>query len=286
MISALLAFMAVMAGRAAWLGASGARVRPLDASGQQAPTAVPRSLAACCAAADLPIDPVRVWRWYRLVVVGGPTVVLIGTGLPIAAVSVVGLLAAPRLALPSLQRRQAVRRDVQLAPFLERVASSIRSGRSVRSALVEVARRTERPLGAELAPLADALDHGASLEAAVEHWSSGPSAGAEVRLAAAALRMGARAGGEVARAVDGLAATLRERRELRGEVVALATQASTSAGLLVVAPIGFAALVSTIEPGTVRFLLGTPAGLVCLTVGLALDAAGAFWMQRIVGRTT
>jgi tight adherence protein B len=86
----------------------------------------------------------------------------------------------------------------------------------------------------------------------------------------------------VARAVDAVAATLRERREVQGEVVALATQARTSAGLLVVAPLGFAALVSTIEPGAVEFLVGTPLGWACLAGGLGLDALGAVWMQRIV----
>src|SRR5690606_2841281 len=96
--------------------------------------------------------------------------------------------------------------------------------------------------------------------------------------------LGARAGGEVARAVDGVAASLRERREVRGELVALATQARTSAMLLVVAPLGFAGLMSTVEPGAIRFLLGTPLGLLCLAAGLALDAAGGWWMQRIVGR--
>ena len=86
----------------------------------------------------------------------------------------------------------------------------------------------------------------------------------------------------MSRALDRVAATLRERRELRGEARALSTQARASAGVLTIAPIAFAGLVSTIEPGVVGFLLTTPAGLACLAVGLALDGLGALWMARIV----
>jgi tight adherence protein B len=101
-------------------------------------------------------------------------------------------------------------------------------------------------------------------------------------LAVTALALGGKAGGEVARALDRVAATLRERRELRAEVRALATQARASAGVLIVAPLAFAALVSTIEPAVAGFLLASPLGLACLAVGLALDGLGALWMAHIV----
>lgn len=278
-----LAAAAVVAARGAWVARSGGAARRLDGTRPEV-DAVPRSIAACCAAAEIDLEPATAWRWYRAALLVGPVLVVVAAGPPLAAVVLVAIAAAPRLALPWLRRRRDERRDAQLTPFLERVASSIRSGRSVRSALTEVARGMERPLRTDLAPLADALDHGAALEDAVERWAADAGASSEVRLAAAALRLGARAGGEVARAVDGVAASLRERREVRGELVALATQARTSAVLLVVAPLGFAGLMSTIEPGALAFLLGTPLGLLCLTAGLLLDAAGGWWMQRIVGR--
>jgi tight adherence protein B len=56
--------------------------------------------------------------------------------------------------------------------------------------------------------------------------------------------------------------------------------------VLGLAPLAFTALVSTIEPGMVRFLLTTPVGLVCLAGGLGLEAAGMVWMSRIVAAAT
>lgn len=243
---------------------------------------VPASVVACCAALPGRVDPAAVWP--RLALGGAATTALLAwrVGPLPAAVVGVGLLAAPRLARPGLERRRHDRRDAQLGPFLERLAAALRAGLTLRAACTAGARGAPPPLGHDLRPLADALDHGEALEAALARWGSAVGAGPEVRLVAGALALGAQAGGEVARAVDGVAATLRERREVRAEAAALATQARASAALLVVAPLGFAAVLTSVQPGTVAFLVGTPAGLACLGAGVALDAVGAWWMARIV----
>lgn len=181
-----------------------------------------------------------------------------------------------------LARRATRQRDDQLPEALERMAASLRSGRSLSGALAEVAASSRPPLAAELQEAAAAVAHGRSVEDAVTAWAARPGSSREVALAATALSLGGRAGGEVARALDRVAATLRERRELRAEVRALATQARASAGILIVAPPAFAALASSVEPAVAGFLLTTPAGLACLAAGTALDAAGALWMTRIV----
>lgn len=174
------------------------------------------------------------------------------------------------------------RRDAQLPEVLERLAAAARAGHSLGTALVEVAATTAPPLGPELAVAAVAIGGGAPVERAVERFAAAALPSADLDLATTALALGARAGGEVSRALDRVAATLRERRELRAEARALATQARASAGVLTVAPLAFAVLVSAIEPGAIGFLVATPVGLVCLLVGLALDGAGALWMSRLV----
>lgn len=253
-------------------------------AGAPSAPSVPSAVIACCDAVDDAIDPAQAWRVLSVTLLVVPLVLLLATGPVPAALAAVGILAGPRLALPTLARRREARRDAQLAGGLEQLASAIRSGRSVRGALVDVASSTPRPLGDELVAVADALDHGASVDEALATWTARSGTSAEVRLAAAAIALGGHAGGEVARAFDGVAATLRERREVHGEVVALATQARASAGVLVLAPVGFAGLVSTIQPTTLSFLVTTPVGLGCLAVGLSLEVLGGWWMARIVRR--
>jgi tight adherence protein B len=181
-------------------------------------------------------------------------------------------------ALPSRRRR---RRDGQLPDALDRLGASLRAGTAIGPALIELAPHVPDPLGVELQSVARSIERGGSVVGALAGWSASAGASRDVGLVAAALTVGAGTGGAVARAVDGIAATLRERHELAAEVHALATQARTSAALLVTAPVAFTLLVATVEPGVLTFLLTSPVGLACLALGIALDGAGAAWMARI-----
>lgn len=245
---------------------------------RRSPAWIGQLLVASGAAAD----PGRVWA---RVCWAGPTAIL-AVGLafgPLAAVVLaVAAVSTPRALGPILRRRLLDRRDAQLPASLERLASALRAGSAPTTAFVAVADHAPEPLRAELGVIAAEIRHGAPMSAAVDRWAARPDASPSVRLAAAALGLSVEAGGEVARSMDRVAATLRERRELQAEVHGLATQARASAGVLGLAPVGFTALVSTIEPGMVPFLLTTPIGVLCLVSGLALEAVGAAWMARIV----
>ena len=184
-----------------------------------------------------------------------------------------------------LPGRRTARRDRQLPDALDRLGASLRAGDAIGPALVALAPAVADPLGGELQGVGRSIEHGGGVAEALARWAGAPHSSRDVRLVAAALTVGAGSGGEVARAVDGVAATLRERHEVAAEAHALATQARSSAALLVVAPLAFAGLVATVEPGAVAFLVTTPIGLACLLLGIALDVVGALWMARIVRST-
>jgi tight adherence protein B len=179
---------------------------------------------------------------------------------------------------PGRRRR---RRDAQLPDAMDRVASALRAGDAVGPALQGVARDVPEPLGGELQQVAGAVARGASVADALGGWTRSDDTTPDVQLVVAALTLGAGAGGELARAVDGIASTLRERQELRGEVRALATQARASAAVLAAAPVAFALLVASVEPASAAFLVTEPAGVACLVLGAGLEVAGGVWMERI-----
>jgi tight adherence protein B len=184
------------------------------------------------------------------------------------------------------RHRRRRQRDAQLPDALDRIAAGLRAGQGMGPTIVSVAAAVPAPLGLELCALALRLGRGERIAEALRGWAEAPASSEPVRLAAATLQLGVGAGGSVARAVDGVAATLRERQELAAEVRALATQARSSAGVLAVAPLGFTALTAMVEPAVLRFLLTTPAGLLCLLLGLGLQGLGAWWMARIVREAT
>lgn len=190
---------------------------------------------------------------------------------------------APRTAWGGLRDRLRLggrRRSaaVDLPALLEAIAARLRAGCSLGQALVESApppggvlaeqwRRT-----AELVPAIGAV-------AALQDWA-GRVEQRPVRLASAALTLAASTGGSPARAVDGVAATLRCRLALQAEIRALSSQARASAAVIALTPVAFGVLAALIDRRTASFLT-TPAGVLVVLCGLALDGLGGWWMARI-----
>jgi tight adherence protein B len=78
-----------------------------------------------------------------------------------------------------------------------------------------------------------------------------------------------------------VAATLRERLAVAGEVRALTSQTRASMLVIAAAPVLFCVFASTTDPRTSTFLFRSPVGLACLAAGISLDIVGAFWMRRL-----
>lgn len=177
----------------------------------------------------------------------------------------------------SSRSRQRIDRTV--LTLLESVIRRLRSGASLRTAVAAASADSADPNDRELAA---SLAEGGSLRSALDIWTR--EATASRILAGTALRLAAESGGSVASVLDGVAESIRDRRHLDREVVALASQARASALVLIIAPIVFAVLMATIDPRVARVQFGSPLGWCCCVVGLLLDLAGAFWMSRMIGR--
>ncbi|TML91448.1 MAG: hypothetical protein E6G06_10390 [Actinobacteria bacterium] len=203
--------------------------------------------------------------------VGGPALSLLGGAAGAGGVAV--LIAVRR-------GRSATLLEQALPGALEAVARSLRSGASLRAALAEAASATDGRLGAELARVDADTRRGVPLVVALEALAARlPLPG--VRLAVAALTLGVETGGAQARAVDGVATTLRDRLAAHAEGRALAAQTRTSVWVIAISPAAFCAFAVTTDPRTARFFFRSAAGLTFLALGLALDGAGALWMRRL-----
>lgn len=185
-----------------------------------------------------------------------------------------------RLAAPMVESRTQRTIERELPNALDAVARSLRSGSSLRQAIDEASGSVRGVLGQDLASVRHALRDGDPLADALARWAvARPLPG--VRLAVAALSLGAETGGASAQAVDGVTATLRTNLAIAGEVRALSSQARLSALVIALAPIAFSFLAFSTDSSTAAFLLRTPLGLACLLGGLGLDAIGWFWMRRL-----
>lgn len=207
---------------------------------------------------------------------------------PVSAGGAIRRGARARSAIRSIRRRLAVRAtgrryEHRLPDALEALARGLRAGSPLAAALRTAAAAVDDPVAADLRTVATQLEHGLPASDAFTSWSARrPLPG--VRLAVASLVVGTELGGSRARAVDRVAAGLRERAAVAREVVALASQARLSALVVALAPVLFALLGVAGNRDVAQFLFLSPAGWACVLGGAVLDAGAAWWMLRIVER--
>jgi tight adherence protein B len=212
-----------------------------------------------------------------------PAVALLLAGPVVAACALGGIgatLVRLRRTAPS---RRAAAADRELPIVLESVARRLRSGASLAQAVTEARPDAGCFLRASWEDFSRrARVHGVAV--AADGWAAAVSQNSPdrpaVRLAAAALALAAETGGAPARAVDGVAATLRSRAAVESELRALTSQAKASAAVIALSPLAFAAFSGVTDPRIAAFAR-TSAGTILVLAGLGLDGLGAWWMARL-----
>jgi Flp pilus assembly protein TadB len=232
---------------------------------------------------------------------GGAGVVMVAGTLAavvaVAATTLGGLAVRPRAVSAVLWERRLVwpRRCAAGSPggavgvadmvrVLDAVSRSLRAGAGVAESL-RAATAVGGVHAADLAVVTGMVDAGVGLSVAVGAWRDRRPTPV-VALATAVLTFGVHTGSSVARAVDGAAATLRERLALMGEVRVMASQARASALVVGAAPVVFTAVVAVADPRVAVFLFTNPAGWVCVVVGGGLEVGCVAWMRSLVARAS
>jgi tight adherence protein B len=240
----------------------------------------PAWLSRHLADAALDLDAAVAWQWWRALSLVAVLAAAWWGGAALAALALAAVAIGPLLALRTLRGRGPERYAAQLPACLEAVARGLRSGASTHQALTDAARDTGGAAGRDLAAVVERAREGMPLVDALEAWAH-HRPHRLVRLSVAALALGIEAGGPQARAIDGVAATARDRLAVDAELRALSSQARASAAVIGIAPLAFCAVSTTADARTAQFLFRTPLGLAVLAAGLVLDAIAALWMAHI-----
>lgn len=173
------------------------------------------------------------------------------------------------------RRREEHLWRVAVIELCDGMAAELAAGRTPEEAVKITAAVLDSRISQELAIPDDAstADH-------LERLASRP--GAEgLRLVAACWRIGAERGGTLATVLDGLASALRDEEAQRQEVAAQLAGPRATARLLAGLPLLGLGMAAALGTNPFAFLLGTLPGAACLTVGVALDAAGLLWTHRL-----
>jgi tight adherence protein B len=244
------------------------------------PPEVHERLVRALDAAAIDVTPARAlstWGW-SITVAAALGLAVGGVQVGFAS-AVVACIALPVVVL-ALRERRSRRIAAAVPEMLERVASELRSGGTIATA-IGAGSTADGPLAADLALVDARVRLGATLSDALRAWSRERIV-AGVDASAGALAMCASVGGASADALDGLASSLRDRLAVASEARALSAQARMSAIVVGGAPIAYIGWSAIIDPHSLQVLLGTTLGRMCLAAGIALEMLGACWMRAIV----
>lgn len=190
-------------------------------------------------------------------------------------------LVAPRIAHGWLHARRLHRLAHQLPDALDALAGALRAGLSLAQALATLAEQQPRPIALEFALVLRKQRLGMPLEQAlVELAARVPRH--EVVLFVTSVRVARELGGNLADALDRLAATLRRKLVMEDKIAALTAQGRMQGWIVGLLPVFLAGVLAWLEPETMRLLYTTPIGWSVLAALAVLLGAGALLIRKIV----
>jgi tight adherence protein B len=193
----------------------------------------------------------------------------------------VGGAAIPTIAQRRKARQQAELVERQLADLAEATALAVRSGLSVGQAVEFAHREVGSPLRQAVAELLTQQRLGASFEVAMEGFGEGVGTD-DARLFSMILSIHARAGGNLAGALEEVTATVRHRIALRRELRALSAQGRISGLVLASLPIAFSLVLGITSRAKLAPIYSSPAGLAMMGGGLVLEVLAFVWIRRLL----
>jgi tight adherence protein B len=223
-------------------------------------------------------DPARLLRWAP--VAGGLVGWLLAT-VPGALAGAAAGVAVPRVWERRRARARAALLEDQLAEAVSSLAAGMRAGLSLTRAIAFAADEAEQPLASSLASVADRTDLGTPLDLALQEWAH-ETGSSDARLLAGVLDLHRRTGGELPAVLDGVAATLRERRAAAREVRALTAQARLSGAILGLLPIGFFLFLSVTSREDIAAAFHSPAGIAAILLGFTMQGGAFLWIRSLL----
>ena len=199
-------------------------------------------------------------------------------GGPTAAV---GLALVPR----GLARRREARRSAaverQLADLAEASAQAMRSGLSISQALDFAHSESESPLRELLGEAMARQAVGVPLDHALQGFADAVGTD-DARLLIMVFGIHTRSGGDLPGALDEVGRTIRHRIAVRRELRALSAQGRISGAILGSLPIVFFLFMSITSRRDLDPVLRSPAGILMVGGGLAMQGLAYLWIRRLL----
>jgi len=163
---------------------------------------------------------------------------------------------------------------------MELIANSMKAGQSIAQSFTAVTENARPPVSEEFGLARREIELGASVESALANMEKRMGS-TDLRLMIMVVTIQHAVGGDLPAILTTLADTMRQRREMRQEVLAATAQSRASAVIITLLPVAVAVFGYFVLPDYFRPLFTTAIGWAILIVAALFLGTGTFIIRRI-----
>lgn len=193
----------------------------------------------------------------------------------------IGGFAFPFFVLSYL-RKKRVKKFVQEFPnAVDVIVRGIKSGLPIGDCLRIIATEAAEPVRSEFRHIVDIQQLGVNVaDACAELYKRVPVT--EANFFGIVIQIQQKSGGNLSEVLSGLSKVLRERRKMKGKIIAMSTEATASAAIIAALPVVVGILVYLSSPTYIELLWLREAGQKAMMVSAVWMAMGVFVMKKMI----
>jgi len=239
------------------------------------------SLQRDLVSADIELRPYefRIVQTSTAILLGIVGLLRFGIGLEFLVFAVIGYL-GPWLYLRNRRGHRLRQFDAGMPRTMELIANSMKAGQSVAQSLSAVTDNAGPPISDEFALARREIELGASVESALNNMVKRIGSN-DLRLMVMVITIQRSVGGDLPAILVTLADTMRQREEMRAEILAATAQSRATALIITLLPIVTAVLLYFIVQDYFRPMLVNPLGWVMLGFAALLLFIGNLIIRRL-----
>ncbi len=177
--------------------------------------------------------------------------------------------------------RRAKAFNNQLCDSLILIANSLRTGYSFMQSIEMVAREMPAPISSEFARALKEMNFGVTTEDALNNLAKRVNSD-DLDLVITAVLIQRQVGGNLAEVLDNIAATIRGRIKIKGEITTLTAQGRISGLIVSILPLGLGVVIYAINPEYIKVLFTNPMGKAMLAGAFVSQLLGILMIKKIV----
>jgi tight adherence protein B len=241
----------------------------------------PNPLAADLASADLQLRPYefRVLQVLSAIVFAVIAYARFNVNLAVPILAVVGYV-LPAIYLRNRRGHRLRKFEAGLPRAMELIANSMKAGQSVSQSLGAVTENAAPPVSDEFRLAQREVELGASVESALTNMVKRIGS-SDLRLMVMVITIQHAVGGDLPAILTTLADTMRQRAEMRDEIMAATAQSRASSLIITLLPVAAAVFLYFVVPDYFRPMFINPIGWVILGIAAGLLAVGNVLIRRM-----